>query len=167
MVSMTRFALLLLVVSSGCAHRAHVTGTGSPSARVDSATFTRVDEDVVVDVQVGLSGQAANPMENPQILVRTQIPCRVGPVPPPPGFRIVYVTFNPTVLATMSVTEGFITVHRCDDQVLELSGGWDVEGIIPTALELPFQPAQPAIPIKHVELTHITVTPLNQSAERN
>lgn len=164
MLAMNRSVLVVLFVLTGCAHTAHVKGIDSnPSAHIDTATFTHIANDVVVDVQVNLG-----PKEEkfaPQILVRTQIPCREGPVPPPPGFRMVYVSFNPTTLSTLTVTEGFITVHKCDGKVLEFSGGWYVEGIIATALELPFQPPNPPVPVTHIELTHVNATLIEQSAE--
>jgi hypothetical protein len=164
MVPMKRLALVVLFVLGGCAHRAHVTGIKSnPTARVDAATFTHVANDVLVDVAVGIAGKNDDE-EGPQILVRTQIPCRVGPVPPPDGFRMVYVTFNPTTLSTFTVKEGFITVHRCEEGILEFSGGWDVEGTIQTSLELPFQPPNPPIPVTHVEITRVTATQVEKNA---
>ena len=163
MLPMKRGLLAVLFLLGGCVHQAQVKGiTSSPGARVDAATFSHVESgDVVVDVQLGLAG---NGPENPQILVRTQIPCRVGPVPPPDAFRMVYVTFNPTVLSTLTIKEGFFTVHRCDDDVLDFSGGWYVEGIIPTALELAHQPPSKQIPISHVELNRVVATPAQTKA---
>lgn len=147
----------MLCLVSGCAHRAHVTGLQSnPGARVDTATFSRFGDDVVVDVALSVEGTRND--ENPQILVRAQIPCRVGPVPPPPGFTLVYVTSNPTMLSTMTVGEGYITVHKCEGNIVVMSGGWDVEGDLNTPLEKPFSAANPPIPVRHVELTAITVT---------
>lgn len=163
MVPMKRGSLAVLLLLGGCVHQAQVKGlTSDPGARVDTATFSPVaGGDVVVDVQLGLDGPGP---ENPQILVRTQIPCRVGPVPPPAGFRMVYVTFNPTVRSTLTIKEGFITVHRCDDEVLDVSGGWYVEGIIPTALELPNQLPSTQIPISHVEINRVVATPAQTKA---
>lgn len=164
MFPMKGSVVVVLLLLGGCAHRAHVTGIDSnPAARVDTATFSRVADEVVVDVQVGIEGRTE--AESPQILVRTQIPCRVGPVPPPSGFRMVYVTFNPATLSTLTVKDGYITVHRCDDQLLEFSGGWYVEGIVSTVLELPFQPPNPTIPVTHVEITHVTATRVQSTAE--
>ena len=56
------------------------------------------------------------------------------------------------------MSQGFITVHRCDEKVLELSGGWDVAGTFPTALEQPHQPVNAPVPVTHVEVTHVTAT---------
>jgi hypothetical protein len=157
MAPMNRLTVVVLFILGGCAHRAHVTGAQSnPSARVESATFSHVADEVIVQVAVALEGSGNR--DRAQILVRTQIPCRVGPVPPPDGFRIVYVTFSPTTFSPMSVKEGFVTVHQCQGSVLELSGGWFVEGTVATALEMPFQPPNPVIPVTHVELTRVTAT---------
>ena len=159
LASMNRSVLVaVLWMLGGCAHRAHVTGLDSnPTARIDAATFSRTGEEVIVEVQVGLSGQAG-----PQILVRTQLPCRAGPVPPPPGFSMVYLTFDPPTRSSLTADEGFITVHRCDEKLLELSGGWRVRGTLATALELPHQPPNPPIPVTHVELTHVTASRLDE-----
>ena len=107
----------------------------------------------MVDIQVGLEGK-----NDPKILVRALIPCRPGPVPPPDRFQMDYVTFNPDALSPLNVSEGFIIVHKCEGSILELSGGWDVEGNFATALELPFSPPNRPIPVKHLELTHVTAT---------
>lgn len=163
MGSNKRLAVVVLFVLGGCAHRARITGTESnPAARVDSAAFWHVADDVVVEVALTLEGSGDR--EGPQILVRAKLPCRVGPVPPPDGFRMVYVTVNPPTLSTMFVKDGFIMVHQCQGSVLELSGGWFVEGTLATALELPFQPPNPVIPITHVELMHVTATQVQPPA---
>ncbi len=152
MVRMKRLAVVSVMVLGGCAHRAQITGVGSdPDARVDSATFSRLADDVALEVEVAVeNGQ--------QVLLRTVIPCRVGAVPPPKNFRMVYVTDNPTTLSPVTITQGFITVHRCEANVVEFSGGWDVEGTIAASLELPFEPPNPPLPFTHVELTHVTAT---------
>ncbi len=151
---MKPFAAAALLVFGGCAHRAHVTGYDSnPAAQVIAATFERVEGEVLFDIQLELEGE-----NRPRILVRARIPCRVGAIAPPSEFRLVYLTHYPATRSTFRVKEGFITVHRCDDALLELSGGWEVVGVISAALELPFQRPNSPIPVTHVELTHVLAT---------
>ncbi|MBS1152623.1 MAG: hypothetical protein H6Q89_4321, partial [Myxococcaceae bacterium] len=57
------------------------------------------------------------------------------------------------------------TVHRCEGPFLELSGGWYVKGTIATNLELQYQPANPPIPISHVEVLRVKASLVQSSAE--